>query len=243
MWLPPFFVPQQAVGLPKSMENPLSQKAAEPPEPPRARRRRLPELADGFSVNFCRNTLCELFGELPDPFDNRGRPQKGVKNNLGKGAVVGAGNERSFRCPACGRLNVLKSNLAIAEEYQRLINIYSRTKRAHCTNDACENHGKGIQTHEHCYRKYGATAKGDPRYQCKACGKVFSFGKPNRRHKRKDLARKVLRSLVNGMTLTAIAEVHDVHIKDVYRKLDFIHDACLEFAKEREKCLPACFEG
>lgn len=85
------------------------------------------------------------------------------------------------------------------------------------------------------------TAKGDPRFQCKACRRVFSVGKPNRRHKRKDLARKVLRCLMSGMTLTSIARVQDVHIEDVYRKIDFLNEQCLQFAAERERALPSCF--
>lgn len=138
---------------------------------------------------------------------------------------------------------MLKSNLAIAEEYTRLIKIYSRTNLVHCPSHTCENYEKCLPTHAESYRKYGVTAKGDARYQCKACRKVFSVGKPNRRHKRKDLARKVLRSLMNGMTLSAISRVQDVHIEDVYRKIDFLNEQCLQFAAEREKALPECFAG
>ena len=88
------------------------------------------------------------------------------------------------------------------------------------------------------YRKFGKTAKGDPRYQCKACKKTFSIGKSSRRHFRSDLNGKVLRSIVNGMTISAICRTLDVQPAEVYRKIDFIHEQCRAFATEREKSLP-----
>lgn len=207
-------------------------------------RRRLPRTVGEFSVNFCRNSLCDLFGIYPNELDQRGRRGRSKQNsNVGHGKVTGSGNERSYQCPACLRHNSLKSNLAVTEEYQRLLSIYSRTKGIHCPNLHCDNSSFSIDAEPERYRKYGKTASGDTRYQCKGCQKVFSVGRSNRRHKRPDLARKVLRSLMNGSTLSAIARVHDVHIADVYAKIDFIHEQCLEFAKERERELPSCFKG
>ncbi len=93
------------------------------------------------------------------------------------------------------------------------------------------------------YRKFGKTAKGDPRYQCKACKKTFSIGRSTRRHKRSDLNGKVFRSLVNGVTLSAISRLLDTSLSEVYSKIDFIHEQCQAFAADREKRLPEVFEG
>ncbi len=93
------------------------------------------------------------------------------------------------------------------------------------------------------YRKFGKTAKGDPRFQCKACKKTFSLGKSSRRHFRSDLNGKVLRSIVNGMTISAICRTLDVQPAEVYRKIDFIHVQCQAFAAERERLLPSAIAG
>lgn len=194
-----------------------------------------------FSINFCRNPLCDLFGDHPYEFDRRGRPRKGQKPNIGFGKVVGSGKDRSFQCPSCNGYNILKSNIAIDEEYRRLRTKYMGTKPVQCPNAACENHDRPMVLNPDAYRKFGTTAKGDPRYQCKECKGTFSIGRANRRHKRKDLGTKVLRTLLNGATLSATARIHGVHIEDVYRKIDYIHSQALAFQVEREAKLPECF--
>lgn len=220
-----------------------SQFSATTPEasPASTLTRRLPPLVGDFSINFCRNPLCDLFGDHPYEFDRRGRPRKGQKPNIGFGKVVGSGKDRSFQCPSCNGYNILKSNIAIDEEYRRLRTKYMGTKPVHCPNAACENHDKPMVLNPDAYRKFGTTAKGDPRYQCKECKGTFSIGRANRRHKRKDLGTKVLRTLLNGATLSATARIQGVHIEDVYRKIDYIHSQALAFQVEREARLPECF--
>ncbi len=188
-------------------------------------RTRLPRLPGGFSVNFCRNPLCDLYGVLPDPRDGRGRPAN-PGSNLARGKVSGSGGERTYVCPSCGRSSILKSNKALAEEYARLSRLNRRTKRESCPSVACINHGATVGLMPSRYRKFGKTAKGDPRYQCKACKKTFSIGRSTRRHKRSDLNGKVFRSLVNGVTLSAISRVLDTSLPEVYSKIDFIHEQC-----------------
>ena len=139
----------------------LSQEVA------RQERYRLPRLIGGCSVNFCRNPTCELFGELPDRRDGRGR-RLADGSNLGRGRVIGSGDDRTFVCPACGRHSVVKSNKAAMQEYARLSRLHRRTKRESCPSVACINHGASLKLMPSRYRRFGKTAKGDPRYQCKA---------------------------------------------------------------------------
>jgi len=186
--------------------------------------------------------MCDLFGVLPDRTDGRGRsPAPG--SNLGRGKVTGSGDERTYTCPSCNRTQVVKSNKALAEEYARLSRLNRRTKRESCPSVACINHGATIDLMPSRYRKFGKTAKGDPRYQCKACKKTFSLGKSNRRHFRSDLNGKVFGLLVNGMTLSSISRYLQTPISEVYRKIDFIHEQCQAFAAERERKLPSVLEG
>lgn len=93
------------------------------------------------------------------------------------------------------------------------------------------------------YRRFGKTAKGDPRYQCKACKKTFSLGSPTRRHTRSDLNGKVFRSIINGQTLSAICRTQFTQPAELYRKIDFIHQQCQAFAADREQRLPDVISG
>ncbi|WP_299893528.1 hypothetical protein [uncultured Ruegeria sp.] len=118
-----------------------------------------------------------------------------------------------------------------------------KTQRESCPSVVCVNHGATVELMPSRYRKFGKTAKGDPRYQCRACKKTFSIGRWTRRQKRRDLNGKVFRLLVNGVTLSAISRYLDTSLPEVYSKIDFIHEQCQAFAAEREKRLPEVFEG
>ncbi len=136
----------------------------------------------------------------------------------------------------------MKSNRALAEEYWRLRRLNRRTNGKHCQNLACENHGVEISLSPSSYSSFGKTAKGDPRYQCKACKKTFSVGKPTRRHKSTDDTGAIMKCLVNKVPLSRICEIHDVSLKQIHSKMDFLYRQAVAFAQEREKRLDACFE-
>ncbi len=186
--------------------------------------------------------MCEFFGLPPDREDRRGqRPNK--TTNEPRGVVRGKDTERAYTCGSCNRSNVVKPNIAIVQEYSRISSVYRRTKRECCPNEDCEQHKTSVRLMPSAYRKFGKTAKGDPRFQCKSCKKTFSLGHATRRHFRSDLNGKVFRALMNGLTLSSAARVLDVSMVEIYRKIDFIHQQCLEFSADREKDLPKCFEG
>ena len=155
---------------------------------------------------------------------------------------MGAGDERTFVCPACGTAHVLKSNLAIAEEYSRLCDLYRRTKRETCPSASCGNHRLPIGLMPSAYRLFGKTAKGDARYQCKACHKTFSLGLPTRRHKKTDKTGAIMRGLMNKMAMSRLCETAQVTFPHVHSKVDFLFNQCLAFAGEREARLHQCFE-
>ena len=205
----------------------------------RVAKRRLPATPGGFSINFCRNPLCDLFGHFPDPFDGRGKT--GLSGDRGK--VTGSGEDRSYRCPSCDWFNIVKSNRAVAEEYSRNRRLCRRTNGKHCQNHECENHGVAISLSPSSYSSFGKTAKGDPRYQCKSCKKTFSIGKPTRRHKSTDETGAILKCLVNKVPLSRICEIHDVSMKQIHNKVDFLYQQAVAFSHEREKRLDVCFEN
>ncbi len=156
---------------------------------------------------------------------------------------MGSNDERSFFCPACGLAHTIKSNRAIAEEYSRLSGLYRRTKRETCPNASCGNHRLPIGLMPSAYRLFGKTAKGDVRYQCKACRKTFSLGLPTRRHKKTDKTGTIMRGLVNKMAMSRLCEAAQVTFPHIHSKIDFLFNQCLAFAGEREARLHQCFEG
>ncbi len=212
-----------------------------PKKSSRAQTRRLPRNVGVFSVNFCRNAQCRLFGIPPDPYRRTG--QSPSPGNQPHGKITGAGDDRSFFCPACGLAHAIKSNHAIAEEYSRLSDLYRRTKRETCPNAVCGNHRLPIGLMPSAYRLFGKTAKGDVRYQCKACRKTFSLGLPTRRHKKTDKTGTIMRGLVNKMAMSRLCEAAQVTFPHIHSKIDFLFNQCLAFAGEREARLHQCFEG
>ena len=103
-----------------------------------------------------------------------------------------------------------------------------------CRNAACDSHGKAPSSHPELYRRFGTTASGDARHQCKVCRSTFSVGPPARRHKRGDKNGLVLKMLVNGVPLSKIAAITGLTFDDIYREIDFIHDQARGFVARRE---------
>ena len=79
-------------------------------------KRRLPLPSFGIYVNFCRTPQYELFTSSPDPSDKRGRPSGKIKSNEPRGTVGGTGDEKTYKCGACGQQSIVKNNGAIVEE-------------------------------------------------------------------------------------------------------------------------------
>lgn len=92
------------------------------------------------------------------------------------------------------------------------------------------------------YSSFGKTAKGDPRFQCKDCKTTFSIGKPTKRHKQTSDTGAILKSLVNKVPLSRICEIHDVSLKQIHSKIDFLYRQVVAFAHDREKRLDKCFQ-
>ncbi|WP_417249905.1 hypothetical protein [Celeribacter sp.] len=216
--------------MPKNNEIPPKKSSVE-------RKRRLPRTPGGFSINFCRNPHCELYGEMPNPFDGRGR---GIQGN---GRVVGSGEDRTYVCPSCGKYHIVKSNTGILEEYARLRKTFGNLHFPSCQNLACQNHGVPIHLAKLAYAKFGKTASGDPRYRCNTCRQTFSVGAPTRRHKKTHETGSILKNLVNKVPLSRMCEINNVNFQHIYSKIDFIEQQCLKFGNRREVDLADCFSG
>lgn len=200
---------------------------------------RHPATIGEFSGNFCRNPRCRFLGGQPDPFDGRGRNI----TDLNRGTVSGAGEEQSFICAACGIASTVKSNHALVEEYVRLRTLNRRTNRQNCQAEGCENAGRALSLSPSSYAAVGKTARGDKRFQCKACKQTFSVGSPTRRHKQAHKTAGILKSLANKVPLSRFCEIHDVSLKQIHGKIDFLYQQVLACTNDREPKMAKCFAG
>lgn len=198
-------------------------------------RRRLPLPSFGIDINFCRNPQCSLFMEPPDPYDKRGKNGAKVKPNFPRGNVSGSGDEKTFICGACGKSSILKNNRAIVEEYRRLRSkSRPQAPRDACTNVQCANHGQSATENPTLYRKSGWTAKGAQRWKCKACLGSFSVGSRIRRQKRSSANNAVLWMITNGTPISKICDFTGLSPRDVYAKIEFIHQRVVDITARRE---------
>ena len=191
--------------------------------------------AYGIDINFCRNPQCSLFMEPPDPWIVRGRTAAAVKRNYPRGRVIGSGDEKTFLCDACGRSSILKNNRAVVAEYRRLRDRFRpEPPRDRCPSAGCANHSASAALHPDRYRKFGQTASGSQRWKCKSCLATFSVGSRIRRQKRSNANRDILWMITNGTPISKICDFTGLSPRDVYRKIDFIHERVSDITARRE---------
>lgn len=202
-----------------------------------AARPRIPPEAGGIQVNFCKNPACGNFGE----------PATTKAKNVGRGAksknkdtytITGTGEGMSLVCQLCSECPPLKSNTGILEELNRfLAPIYPLDTLA-CPAQACANHGVTVASNPALYYRHGTTKTGSPRFRCRACGTTFAKVVKTSaisQHKRSEKNAAVFLDLVNKTPLKAIARKHELSMKTVYDKIDFIYRQCVAFASQRER--------
>lgn len=98
----------------------------------------IPPSAEGIDVNFCKNPRCANFGVAPN-FAKFERRQKAVEaGEPGKAyRLIGVGKHRpGLTCTLCGEHFSVKSNLAVAQERNRLLRYLTPTSKSCCTS-AC----------------------------------------------------------------------------------------------------------
>ncbi len=196
--------------------------------------RRFPLPFEGVDINFCRNPQCATYGVFPDPFKRPNGTEPAPPDVL-RGVVAGKKHEEFFKCPTCTKTSRIKNNRAIVEEYKRLkyLQEYDPTVPS-CQSDGCFAHGMAPETSPEFYRRFGKTAKGDPRFQCRLCFKTFSIGKAARRHLRSDKNRIIFQMLCNDVSLSKISKIADISYRDLYGKINFFYDQIQSFVAQRE---------
>ena len=197
----------------------------------RVKKRIAPEVA-GIQINFCQNPNCENYGLSP-----------AIRGKDARFTIVGVGKlQTGYKCKACGTISQVKSNLAIAEELRRITHPHSIARAVRqtgysCPNPECENFLVKIADQPNRYRKRGSTSQGNPKRQCRSCGKLFTLGSTKFReqvHNYQASHIAVFRHLAEGIPLRGIMRLHDTTMEEIYRKIDMFSERCFLFAHERE---------
>lgn len=202
---------------------------------------RVPEPVQGIQVNFCRNPKCANFGV---PVSMTGGSGRQPDDNSGGYKIVGFGaGIPGFQCQVCGVYAVVKSNMAVFEERERLAG-YLRLKvpaaiSPACKTPQCPNHGITVAAQADAYQSFGKTAAGSARWRCKACRKLVSQPASTILRQRRSHENKlILKLLMNKSPMRRICEVAEISPCTLYRKIDFLHRQFLGFAASREAALP-----
>lgn len=198
-------------------------------------RRRIPPDVGGIQVNFCKNPVCANFGVPAGLHTRRGRLPPGVQSDSYR--VIGtAPGTPSLVCKLCGDMFPIKSNLAIAEELDRLHAPLQIA--AHCCPDEnCNNHRIPVDIAGQ-YQLFGKTAAGSIRYRCKACGRLFSVAtKATLRQRKETVNPLIFKLLMNKAPLRRICEVADINAVTLYQRINFFYRQSLAFAAHMESRL------
>ena len=180
---------------------------------------------DGLQVNVCRNLQCRNYGVPP-----LGRVDRGSNPvTTDDYRAVGVGNgQHGLCCKACGESFTSKSNLAVAEELQRLREQSAPVDEVGCATKSCPNYRSCETVPPSRYQSYGRSAGGSRRWRCKACRKTFTI--PTRatlRQRQPDKNELIFRLLINKSPMRRICEVADIHSAVLYQRIGFLYRQCI----------------
>jgi transposase-like protein len=186
---------------------------------------RIPPTEGGIQFHFCRNLSCKNFGVQPSEV------KKWERQAQGEGFKLSGGGTSAYTllCRACGTSLSLKSNLALAQELERLW-APLRDAEISCPNDECRS--------EQDFVASGRTGKGTQRYKCKRCGKTFTAkGRKSRKTKRAEVDVLVLKLLMNKSPMRRICEATDTAPAALYNQIERSHALAVSFASKHERKL------
>lgn len=196
---------------------------------------RVPLQAGGIQVNFCKQPSCENFGRpAATTSQSRGRRVKTETRDSYKKFSSGRGVPH-LQCLRCGKSLPIKSNQGIREELERISQYLLPPAETSCPRSECPNHGIPVSTGNGAYASFGKTKSGSRRFRCNQCYKTFSLKSTSTtRQKLPHKNRLVFELLMNRVPFRRILQIADISAPTLYSKIDFIHQQCLAFVRERE---------
>lgn len=198
---------------------------------------RIPVEVAGIQVNHCKNPSCCNFGVAPWQFVKRGRPALDALRDTYKLSNEGKDLPHLW-CLVCSERPPIKSNLAVAEELERMLQDLRPRPEAHCPDTQCVNHSVPVSAGKAHYQSFGLTHSGSQRYRCKACRTTFSIAATaTLRQREGHKNRMILSLLINKSPFRRICEVADIRPETLYQRIDFFYRQCKSFAATREGAL------
>jgi len=203
-----------------------------------ASKSRIPGESGGIQINFCKNPNCANFGVAALQRTAAPRLSQAHQSDNYRIAAAGSGYP-VLRCVLCKELPPIKSNLAVHEELDRMLQSLSLPAEPSCPDNTCVNYGFGVSTYARRYQRFGQTAGGSIRYRCKACKRLFTqVRRSTLRQRQSDRNEMVFRLLVNKSPMRRICEVAGINAETLYQRIDFFAEQCRLFAAARENLLP-----
>ena len=196
---------------------------------------RIPPAWEGLQVNFCKNPTCANFGVLPHESD---KARAGSTDHY---QLVGIGQgSTALRCKLCRETPPLKSNRAVAEEMDRMLEGIPGERATCCPNEKCANHTVSIDAGKTHYQRFGFTASGSIRLRCKACKRLFSVAqKAGLRQRLADKNEMIYTLLVNKSPMRRICKILKIGPEILYQRIGFFYDQSRRFVVEQERQLLA----
>jgi transposase-like protein len=199
----------------------------------------LPPSSGGLDVNHCKNPKCLNFGVPAEIVRWRRKHGTVVALTPGKAYSLRASGKKRpvLYCLLCHESFSVKSNLAVAEERDRLIAYLTPRPPDCCETSGCVNETVPVGT-AGAYYRHGTTPGGTPRWRCRACGKAMAIGgRAIKRQRLSHLNKTILLELTNKMAIRRICKVNGISPSTLYGKIEFFERQCLAFAGARERAL------
>ncbi|MFM7293471.1 MAG: hypothetical protein ACKO1K_01445 [Burkholderiales bacterium] len=195
---------------------------------------RIPSAVDGIQVNVCRDPSFQNFGVEPELKIGTGyRSRVGDRYRRVRADTNAA--HLSLSCMVCGGVFGIKSNLAVVEEFQRLLKLNSAPTGGTCRTSGCPNAGLSPFDHPNAYVRFGLTSAGSPRYRYTACRRTFSVPvSATHRLRHPEKSELIFRLLINKSPMRRICEVANIHAETLYQRIGYLHDRVMTFARAFE---------
>lgn len=200
----------------------------------------LPPPYAGININFCKNPKCRNFGVPAEIVSYRRLSGTPLATTPGKAykRFSRAKMRPKLECLLCGEAFGVKSNLAIAEELERISAYLKPADPICCATPECPNGTVPVGTRS-AYAPFGSTNAGTPRWRCRHCGKTLAVGgRAIKRQRISHLNKTVLLALMNKMPLRRICKITELGPEVLYGKMAFLYRQSQAFVAARERALP-----
>jgi len=204
------------------------------------RGRRVPPPAGDLQLNRCRSIHCENFGVLPNAEASLYAKNVDAYMRMGTSRADNGPALPALLCQRCQVSVTMLSNLAIAEERDRLLALSRPTPAGACKTEGCPNVQHDVAHYPEIYQRFGATPSGSLRYRCRACSRTFSTPVDGtHRLRRPEKTLEIFKALINKVPMRRLCELADVRAETLYQRIGLIYDRCREFGAAHETKLLA----